>query len=49
MISQLNQWFVAEILLHEAALTRYLRRRWLAAEEVFDLGHGVTKFLHAED
>ena len=33
----LDQWFAAEILIHEAALTRYLYRIWLNHAEVPDL------------
>jgi RNA polymerase sigma-70 factor (ECF subfamily) len=33
----LNSWFAREILVHEGALMRYLRRSWLRGEEVHDL------------
>jgi RNA polymerase sigma factor (sigma-70 family) len=33
----LNSWFACEILVHEAALVRYLRRAWPNHEEVPDL------------
>jgi RNA polymerase sigma factor (sigma-70 family) len=41
VISELDRWFAAEILLHEAALTRYLRRRWMANAEIPDLRQEV--------
>lgn len=37
MYSELDEWFAAEILPHEAAVTRYLRRVWLAKAEIPDL------------
>lgn len=37
MTDDLDQWFVNEILPHEAALVRYLRRTWGRADEVPDL------------
>jgi RNA polymerase sigma factor (sigma-70 family) len=33
----LNRWFAAEILVHEAALVRYLKRIWPNSQEVPDL------------
>jgi RNA polymerase sigma factor (sigma-70 family) len=39
--SALDQWFATQILLHEAALTRYLRRAWLAKAEIPDLRQEV--------
>jgi RNA polymerase sigma-70 factor (ECF subfamily) len=33
----LNSWFAREILVHEGALMRYLRRSWLRREEIHDL------------
>ncbi len=36
-MSDLDAWFVAHILVHEPALTRFLRRTWRRAEEVADL------------
>lgn len=36
MSFELDKWFAAEILPHEAALTRYLRRVWAGAAEVAD-------------
>ena len=33
----LNAWFTREILAHEAALVRYLRRAWPVRDEVLDL------------
>lgn len=41
MSSELDHWFVAEILLHEAALTRYLKRVWLNRAEIPDLRQEV--------
>jgi len=35
--NSLNSWFAREILVHEGALMRYLRRSWLRGEEVHDL------------
>lgn len=37
MNTELDKWFVAEVLRHEAALTRYLRRVWFNQAEVPDL------------
>lgn len=37
MNDELDQWFAAEILPHEGALTRYLRRVWSNPSEVPDL------------
>jgi RNA polymerase sigma-70 factor (ECF subfamily) len=37
MDETLNAWFMREILAHEAALVRYLRRAWPEADEVSDL------------
>src|SRR5688572_132056 len=37
MNSALDQWFAAEILSHEAALMRYLRRVWRREAEIADL------------
>ena len=37
MNSELDRWFAAEILPHEGALTRYLKRVWLNHAEVADL------------
>ena len=36
MNAELDHWFATEILPHEAALTRYLRRVWLSRAEVAD-------------
>ena len=41
MSSELDRWFVTEILLHEAALTRYLKRVWLNRAEIPDLRQEV--------
>ena len=37
MSTTLDGWFAREILVHEQALERYLRRRWPHPEEVHDL------------
>lgn len=37
MSPALDAWFVHEILVHEAALTRYLLRNWPQRDEVHDL------------
>ena len=37
MDDSLNGWFVREILVHEAALVRYLHRAWGNRDEVSDL------------
>ena len=37
MDDSLDAWFAREILAHEAALLRYLKRRWTSAHEVHDL------------
>lgn len=37
MGTALDNWFVEEILVHEDALLRYLRRHWLRHDEVHDL------------
>ena len=37
MDDSLNSWFAREILVHEGALMRYLRRSWLRREEIHDL------------
>ena len=37
MDDSLNSWFAREILVHEGALTRYLRRSWFRREEIHDL------------
>lgn len=36
-----DDWFVAEVLVHDAALTRFLRRRWREAAEIADLRQEV--------
>jgi RNA polymerase sigma factor (sigma-70 family) len=41
MDAQFEAWFVCEILAHEAALTRFLRRPWLNSSDVADLCHDV--------
>lgn len=41
MNDELDRWFAAEILPHEAALTRYLRRVWLKVDEVPDLRQDI--------
>ena len=37
----LNNWFAREILAHEGALMRYLRRCWFRREEVHDLRQAI--------
>jgi RNA polymerase sigma-70 factor (ECF subfamily) len=37
--SSLEDWFVREILCHEAALTRYIRRVWPHSDDVPDICH----------
>ena len=37
MSPALDAWFVGEILVHEAALTRYLLRSWPQRDDVHDL------------
>lgn len=37
--AEFKAWFVREILAHEAALTRFLKRSWLNSSEVADLCH----------
>jgi RNA polymerase sigma-70 factor (ECF subfamily) len=39
--SELDRWFAAEILPHEAALTRYVRRVWLNAADIADLRQDI--------
>jgi RNA polymerase sigma-70 factor (ECF subfamily) len=41
MDESLNAWFAREILPHEAALVRYLRRHWPAREDIPDLRQEV--------
>lgn len=41
MSDELDRWFAAEILCHEAALTRYLRRVWRSPAEVPDFRQEV--------
>jgi RNA polymerase sigma factor (sigma-70 family) len=41
MNTELDRWFAAEILVHEAALTRYLRRIWHNAAEISDFRQEV--------
>ncbi|MBL8267494.1 RNA polymerase sigma factor [Steroidobacter sp.] len=36
-VAALNDWFAEEILPHEAALERYLKRAWRNREELYDL------------
>ena len=37
MDDELDRWFVREILVHEASLTRYLTRTWSAADDIPDI------------
>lgn len=39
MADSLEDWFVREILSHEAALTRYVRRAWPQPDDVSDICH----------
>jgi RNA polymerase sigma factor (sigma-70 family) len=39
MGDSLEDWFVRDILCHEAALTRYIRRAWPQADDVPDICH----------
>lgn len=41
MSRELDNWFLTEILCHEAALTRYLRRVWRNSAELSDLRQEV--------
>lgn len=41
MRSPLDDWFVREILIHEEALTRHLRRSWPHRDEIHDLRQEV--------
>ncbi|MBL8266434.1 RNA polymerase sigma factor, partial [Steroidobacter sp.] len=41
MKTSLDHWFATEILPHEAALTRYLKRIWLNSAEIADLRQEV--------
>ena len=41
MIEPLDRWFIQEIVPHEAALMRYLRRAWSHADEIHDLRQEV--------
>lgn len=41
MSRELDQWFVTQILCHEAAITRYLRRVWRNSAEIADLRQEV--------
>lgn len=40
-LSDLDLWFANEVMIHEAALTRYLRRAWPIASDVPDLRQDV--------
>jgi len=41
MTEPLDRWFIQEIVPHEAALMRYLRRAWSHADEIHDLRQEV--------
>jgi RNA polymerase sigma factor (sigma-70 family) len=41
VIESLEQWFRREILPHEAALIRFLSRKWLNANDVQDIRHDI--------
>ena len=39
--TSLDDWFAREILVHEGALMRYLRRRWYQRDEIHDLRQDI--------
>lgn len=50
MDAEFKAWFVREVLAHEAALTRFLRRSWLNSSEVADICHDAyIKVLEAAE
>src|SRR5262245_5101743 len=50
MDAEFKAWFVREILVHEAALMRFLKRSWLRSSDVADLCHDVyIKVLEAAE
>lgn len=50
MDAEFKSWFVREILAHETALTRFLKRSWLSSNDVADLCHDVyIKVLEASE
>lgn len=50
MDAEFKAWFVREVLAHEAALLRFLRRSWLNSSEVADLCHDAyIKVLEAAE
>ena len=40
-MNDLDRWFVTEILIHEAALSRFLKRNWNEGAEVADLSEAM--------
>ena len=50
MDAEFKAWFIHEILAHEAALIRFLKRPWLTSGDVADLCHDVyVKILEASE
>lgn len=47
MFEELDRWFKCEVLRHDEALTRYLRRSWPRAHEVNDLRQEVYLRIYA--
>ena len=37
MDEELDRWFIREVLVHEASLTRYLARMWPAPDDILDI------------
>jgi RNA polymerase sigma factor (sigma-70 family) len=37
MDEELDRWFIREVLVHEASLTRYLARMWSAPDDILDI------------
>jgi len=37
MDEELDRWFIREVLVHEASLTRYLARTWSARDDILDI------------
>ena len=46
MDNDLDAWFAADILSHEAALVQYLRRAWPHPDEIHDLRQEVYIHKH---
>ena len=47
MDESVESWFAREILAHEEALVRYLRRCWSQADDILDLLEGLLNELYA--